>query len=210
MHYNRLWNWWCLTSGFCCQCYLATGTVFCPPSHKTYMSSNTVWSGRLHQHEEILLFSNRNVVVLSWVYRKNIARIRSLCSGNFKLWMLFITFLMFVWIWFMLCYNAYATIMIALFLVIYIYLFPPLAEIDLKFVKMACSTKEPVATCLSTYQSLCPSIYLSDFTYPSIQMSITVHAIGQRRPSDAGWNVRTVTWPARSFCCWSGIPLFHH
>jgi hypothetical protein len=39
-------------------------SVFFSPQ-QTYTCSSTVWSGRLHQHEEILLFSNRNPVVQS-------------------------------------------------------------------------------------------------------------------------------------------------
>lgn len=42
-------------------CFQKAYTFFSP--QQTYTSGSTVWSGRLHQYEEILLFSNRNAVV---------------------------------------------------------------------------------------------------------------------------------------------------
>lgn len=141
MSHGRLWNWWCWTCGFCYQDHLATGTFsfsenlnlhFSLPSKHIPLAVQCGVEDCTNMKKYCCSKTGMQLCSLE-CYRKNIARIGSLCGGTFKLWMLFITFFMYI--------NMIHNFMLKVvcdyhdsLVPAHIYLSVPLAGLDLKFI----------------------------------------------------------------------------
>jgi hypothetical protein len=134
MSCGRLWDGWHWTSGFCCQCYITTWTFIIYFRKLIPLAVQCGVEGCTNVKKYCCSKTGMQLCSLE-CYRKNIARIKSLFWEIFKLWMFFMTFFMFVWIWFINLLKFIHNYNDSL-IPTHVYFSPSRAGLDLNFLKV--------------------------------------------------------------------------